>query len=149
MIKKAATLAAALLVSGCSMTPYEDLNLDTTSNFKSPSEGMAGVYVYQWKSGIFGAGFDVDFEIKGQPVISLNTGEYGYMEVEPGAYEYKLMGGIFKQYVPVTFEADENYFFRAQLSNASDTAVLGRNQLEIDSAKRNISSGRYEIHDKD
>lgn len=36
--------------------------------------------------------------VKGYPELSLNTGEYGYFEVLPGSYEYKLSGGIFKQY---------------------------------------------------
>ncbi len=149
MIRFGAAIASALLASGCTMTPYEQLNLDTTSSFKKPSEGMSGVYVYQWKSGIIGAGLDVDFEIKGQPTISLNTGEYGHLEVQPGEYEYKTLGGIVQQYIPITFEPNENYFFRAALSNFSDVAYLVRSQNEIDDAKHNIESGRYEIYSKD
>jgi hypothetical protein len=131
------------------VTPYKELNLDTTSNFKIPHEGMSGVYVYQWKTGIIGALLDVDFEIKGEPIISLNTGEYGYMEIKPGLYEYKLQGGLFKIYLPVEFEANNNYFFAAKLSNATDRAVLVRDQQAIDEAKENILSGRYEIYSKD
>lgn len=131
------------------MTPYEDLNLDTTSNFRTPSEGKSGIYVYQWKTGVLGAIADVDFQIKGEPTLSLNTGEYGYFELAPGDYEYKLNGGLIDQYIPVSFEAGENYFFRAALVNFSDVAYLVRGQEEIEAAKKNIASGRYELHDKD
>jgi len=142
-------LLSLLFLTGCTFTPYKELNLDTTSNFKTPEIGNAGIYVYQWKRGIIGAAFDVDFEIKGSPVISLNTGEYGYFEITPGEYEYKSNGGIFELYSTVEFEANKNYFFHAFLSNLHDNAYLVRSQTEIDEAKKNIVTGRYELHDKD
>lgn len=139
----------SLCLTACAVAPYKDLNLDTTSNFKSPTKGMAGVYVYQWKSGILGAGMDVNFQIKGQRTVSLNTGEYGYFEVAPGTYEYKVIGGNQNLYAPVEFEADQNYFFRAVLLQFSDHSFLVRDQIEIDDAKKNISTGRYEVYDVD
>lgn len=139
-------LVSLIMLSGCAVTPYNELNLDTTSNFKSPEPGKAGVYVYQWKRGIIGAGVDVDFKIKGLPEVSLNTGEYSYYEVEPGNYEYLLVGGLLDLYGPVTFETGQNYFFRAFLLNFSDHAALVREQEEIEEAKVNILSGRYEHH---
>lgn len=148
-MKYSFVLLLAVMISGCAVTPYEQLNLDTTSEFTVPEKGKAGVYVYQWKTGVIGALFDVDFEIKGFPEVSLNTGEYAYFEATPGEYEYKLLGGIFKQYIPVKLEQDKNYFFRAYLRNASDHAVLVRDQKEIDEAKKNISTKRYQPHDVD
>ena len=142
-------LISVVLFTGCTVVPYKQLNLDTTSNFKHPKDGQVGIYVYQWKKGIFGAALDVDFEIKGYPEISLNTGEYGYFEVSPGDYEYKLSGALFDQYTPVKFEANQNYFFRAFLLNLSDGSVLIRDQTEINEAKENILSGRYEEHSVD
>lgn len=142
-------LLIAFILSGCSVTPYKDLNLDTTSNFTRPTEGKSGVYVYQWKSGILGAAFDVNFEIKGQPKIPLNTGEYAYFELNPGSYEYKLQGGFLSQFVPIEVEANKNYFFRAALVNASDLIYLVHDQNEIDEAKKNISAGRYELFNID
>ena len=139
----------SLFLTGCAVTPYKDLNLDTTSNFKPPSKGMSGVYVYQWKTGILGAASDVNFQIKGQTAIPLNTGEYGYLEVAPGKYEYKLFGGLQNLYLPVDFEADQNYFFRAKLVNFSDQSVLIRDQTEIDETKKNIATNRYEVSDVD
>ena len=110
---------------------------------------MAGVYVYQWKTGIVGAVMDVNFQIKGQPTIPLNTGEYGYLEVSPGKYEYKIKGGLQKLYIPIELEADQNYFFHAQLINATDQVFLVRDQKEIDETKQNIATGRYEVYDVD
>lgn len=137
------------LFTGCASVPYEDLKLDTTSNFNMPKNGKAGIYVYQWKTGILGAGFDVDFEIKGYPEYSLNTGEYAYFELSPGEYEYKLSGGLLTQFLPVKFEENKNYFFRAFILNFSDNAVLIRDQAEINDAKKNILSGRYELYSVD
>jgi hypothetical protein len=133
---------------GCAVVPYEELKLDTTSNFRNPPPDKAGIYVYQWKTGVLGAAMDVNFEIKGQPKIALNTGEYGYLEVLPGKYEYKVEG-LFNIFLPVKFESAKNYFFRATLVNFSDAAVLIRDQNEIDEAKQNIFSGRYEKNDVD
>ena len=82
---KIISLFLVVFLTGCAATPYRDLNLDTTSNFNRPKGGMAGIYVYQWKTGIIGAALDVDFEIKGYPTIALNTGEYGHFEIAPGS----------------------------------------------------------------
>ena len=142
-------LLMVLIISGCSVVPYKELNLDTTSNFNTPAEGKAGVYVYQWKTGVVGALVDVDFDLKGKPEVSLNTGEYAHFEIDPGQYEYKLSGGLFPMYVPVEFESNKNYFFRAFLLNLSDHSYLMRDQLEINEAKKNILSGWYEINTKD
>lgn len=143
-------LVLFFFLSGCATTtPYKELNLDTTSGFKAPTKGMAGIYVYQIKKGIFGSAFDVNFEIKGEKKIALNTGEYGYFEIKPGRYEYKLKGGLFPIYIPVDFDANENYFFRASLLNASDVSVLIRDQLEIDDVKSKMMKNYYEPHDVD
>ena len=147
--QRALELIMLIALAGCAITPYEQLNLDTTTEFRQPSIGKAGVYVYQWKTGIIGAAMDVNFEIRGLRKIALNTGEYGYFEVAPGQYDYKVMGGFSPIFVPVKFEAGKNYFFRAALSGASDTSFLVRDQPEIDDTKRNILDGRYEAHDAD
>lgn len=137
-------LLALLILSGCVTQTYEELNLDTTSNFTVPSKGKAGVYVYQWKTGIFLSALDVGFEIKGEPEIFLNTGEYAYMEVDSGDHQYKLIGGLFPQHLPIKFSEGQNYFFRAVLKNGTDRGLLILDQAEIDAVKRNITTGRYE-----
>lgn len=144
--KSIVVLLIPIALSGCASIPYEELRLDTTSNFRMPAPDRAGIYVYQWKQGILGAAMDVHFEIQEQPTIALNTGEYGYFELPPGDYKYKLSGGWTKTFIPVRFEAGQNYFFRAALINFSDVSFLIRDQLEIDDAKKNITGGRYEWH---
>ncbi|MCW4445847.1 DUF2846 domain-containing protein [Vibrio splendidus] len=142
-------ILSSIFFAGCTSIPYEELNLDTTSDIGSPTDGKTGIYVYQWKSGVIGSISDVDFEIKGQPILSLNTGEYGYFEVIPGKYEYKVAGGIFDSFIPIIFEANKNYFFRASIVNFSDYSYLIREQVEIDETKTNIVSGRYELYSVD
>jgi hypothetical protein len=143
-------LCIILIITGCATRlPYKELDLDTTSNFTKPSDGKSGIYVYQWKTLTLGALLDVDFEIVGFPELSLNTGEYGYFEIAPGSYEYKFTGGLFAQYQDVTIEADQNYFFRATVLQLSDSALLIREQHEIDDAKEFITNGKYEKHDVD
>jgi hypothetical protein len=149
-MQKLAFLIVTLLLSGCTSTvSYEELALDSTSNFTIPPTGKSGIYVYQWKSGILGASMDVDFEIVGLPEMSLNTGEYGYFEVEPGNYQYKIKGGLFPRYGNATFESGKNYFFRASLYYFNDHAQLVRSQKEINDAKTFISNGKYEIYSAD
>lgn len=139
-----------LTLFGCSSRiPYQDRGLDTTTNISTPTKGKAGVYVYQFKRGIVGALLDVDFEIKGHRTVSLNTGEYAYFEIQPGEYEYKIIGGALPLYTSVNFKEGENYFFRAYLSSAVDNAYLVIEQADIDEAKRNITTGRYEKNDVD
>lgn len=146
---KFVSLLIAAAITGCASVPYEELTLDTTTNFKTPSSGQSGIYVYQWKRGVIGAARDVTFEIKGQKKIALNTGEYGYLELPPGQYEYKFSGGLSPTYFPIRMESGRNYFFRAFLLQFTDYSVLIRDQQEINEAKENILSGRYEPHDID
>ena len=148
-MKRIAALVMVVGIAGCAGMPYEELRLDTTSNFRKPPVERVGIYVYQWKSGILGAAMDVNFEIKGQPKIALNTGEYGYLELPPGEYEYKLFGGLAPTFIPMKFDAGQNYFFRSALVNFSDISFLIRDQKEIDEAKQNILSGRYELNEVD
>lgn len=143
-------LLSIMLISGCAtVTPYKELNLDTTSDFNIPKEGKAGIYVFQYKTGIFGAEFDVNFEIKGMPKIPLNTGEYAYLEIDPGLYEYKQRGGLIQSFGSIQFEAGKNYFFCAKLLNLSDFIYLVTKQNQINQAKKDILNGKYELNTVD
>ncbi len=148
-MKKIMLFVCVLIISGCSITPYKDLGLDTTSNFNTPTPGRSGIYVYQLKMGIYGAIYDVNFEIKDGPTASLNTGEYATFEIDPGMYEYKFSGGFIDSFVPVEFEPNQNYFFHARISNFTDLIYLVRDQDAVNAAKKNILSGRYEINTLD
>ena len=146
-MKRLLFAASVLLFAGCAAMskPYEELNLDTTSNFKTPTEGKAGIYVYQLKTGPMGAMVDVTFEIRGYPEVPLNTGEYAYFEVEPGDYKYEQSGGgMLGTDASMTFAANENYFFQAKFDGFTDNAYVVVTQSEVDAAKKNILSGFYE-----
>ncbi|MEZ8065183.1 hypothetical protein [Vibrio sp. FF145] len=151
-MKQGVILLAVAALSGCTTVSqtYEGLGLDTTSSFSKPSEGKAGVYVYQYKTGIFGSYADVDFELKqgNRTVkeIALNTGEYGYFEVDPGGYSYKFNGGLFPQFADVKFLPNENHFFRGSILQGADFIIFDTNQNEINQAKFNIMRGRYELN---
>ena len=141
---------SVVLFTGCTSIPYKDLNLDTTSNFKSPTEGKAGIYVYQWIYDWKGGSSLVDatFEIKGQPKLSLNTGEYAYIELTPGDYEYNMNNFLSDTYIPVKLEANQNYFFKAIWDYGSKVFLI-RDQDDINEAKENIITGRYELNTVD
>lgn len=136
-------------ISGCASTSYHDRNLDTLSNMTKPSENKAGIYVYQVKSGIIGAAVDASFSIKGQPEVTLNTGEYAYFEIPPGEYEYRLSGGLFQNYIPFEARAGQNYFFAASMQAFRSSSNLVIDQRLIDEAKNNIKTGRYELNTVD
>jgi len=42
-MKKIMLFVCVLIISGCSITPYKDLGLDTTSNFNTPTPGRSGI----------------------------------------------------------------------------------------------------------
>lgn len=145
-MKYFAILACLLLTTACTVVPYNELNLDTTSNTTKPDAGMAGIYAYQWKSGILGAHFDARFKIKDHPIMKINTGEYGYMQLPAGTYEYRAVSGLLPRYREVELEAGQNYFFRSSNSTFSTTTFLISDQDEIDSAKEKIRTGHYELN---
>lgn len=136
----------SIALVGCSQVPYHDLHLDTTTNITAPSEGKAGIYVYQWKTGIHRAAMDARFLIKGQEVIKVNTGEYAYLELPPGNYEYRVLNGLQDIYQPVEFRVGENYFFRTAFDLAAELSILITDQKAIDEVKQNIVSKRYELN---
>lgn len=143
-MKYLSLLVIVILFAGCASVPYDELDLDTTTDFTTPTTGKSGIYVYQWKTGILGSALDVGFQIKGFPEVHLNTGEYSYFEIPPGEYEYKYSGGLIDKYTQVKVEANKNYFFKVWLFQLRDMAALIRDQTEINEAKQNILDKRYE-----
>ena len=143
-------IISIVLVTGCAQyVPYEDLNLDTTSNFNSPTEGKAGIYFYQSKynfvDGIAANLTDASFSIKGHPKEFLNTGEYGYFELLPGDYEYVLSGGVpYDINSHVKLKANHNYFFLISGDYLGSSAHLERNQDNINEIKEFLLNGDYE-----
>ena len=113
------------------------------SSYSKPTPGMAGVYFYQWKTGILGAASDVKFVLDGQIRGSINTGEWLYFEVPEGKHNYRLIGGLFPGEIEHQFTAGQNYFFRGVLSSFTDTVLWVNDAVAIDETVSNIKSGRY------
>lgn len=146
LVRNFIALICVAMITGCAVSPKPHVD---TSWYTQPSEGKAGIYVYQWKTGIHGAISDVKFVLNDQVMTKLNTGEWDYFEVSPGVYEFRLFGGPFPQTEDLTFEAGKNYFFQAALANAMDMVLPVYNEEDIREAIENIKSGRYEKADVD
>ena len=140
----------SVLLAGCA-TKFQVKQpipqIDTSSHHK-PASGMAGIYYYQWKRGILGAGRDVSLTLDGKVLGKINTGEWLYFDVLPGTYVYNI-GGPFSFEGEVVLQADKTYFFRGALNNLMDENLLITSESEIKEAFVNITSGRYEHGDID
>jgi hypothetical protein len=141
LIKYLLALVVAIAIQGCaSYTPAPPVDM---SNYSKPTAGTAGIYFYQWKSGIFGAFSDVKFVLDGQVLGSINTGEWLYFEVLEGNHSYRYRGGPFKSDTPFQFDAGKNYFFLGKLRDGMDSVSWINDPVALDEATANISSGRY------
>ena len=135
-----------ILVGGCATGPVQQVD---ASHYSTPKTGTAGVYFYQWKTGILGAGSDVKFVLDGQVLGAINTGEWLYFEVPTGKHKYRFKGGLFPIEIEHDFREKQNYFFRGILSNFTDTVFWINDLIEIDDTMKHIQSGRYEKGDID
>lgn len=139
MIKSTGIILAFLLLTGCAL-PKAPHYIDT-SDYSVPTQGMAGVYYYSWKTGIYGAGYDVKFEVDDIVYSTINTGEWDYFEMKPGTHDIPM---TWHTTIPVTMVAGTNYFFRGYITNFSPFIVTTYNEKEIQEALENIRSGHYE-----
>jgi hypothetical protein len=114
-----------------------------TSSFSTPASGMAGIYFYQWKTGVFGAAYDVSFVLDGKALGKINTGEWLYFDVPPGKHKYKMAGAPIPIDVEVDFEVGKTYFFRGKIRNLMSEVFLMQNLEEIQESFQNIKIGRY------
>lgn len=134
-------LATAMVtLSGCAITPKPQIDM---SSYSKPTTGTAGVYFYQWKTGIFGALSDVKLVIDDKVLGSVNTGEWMYLEVPAGAHKYNMTNGMGALKINLSFAEGGNYFFRGQLVNFSDTVYLINDEQEVAEVIKNMESGRY------
>ncbi len=145
-------LTVSIVFSGCAATKMSVVKpvpkIDTSSH-TTPAHGMAGIYYYQWKTGVLGAGRDVTLTLNGKVLGRINTGEWLYFDVAPGKYEYRVMTGPLSIDGEVNLEADRVYFFRGMLRNAMAQNHLIMDENEIMDAFENIKSGKYEKGDVD
>ena len=141
LTKYFSALVAAIFIQGCATGPPAP-QVDMSSYSKA-APGMAGVYFYQWKTGIYGSSSDVKFVLDGRVLGRINTGEWIYMEVPEGKHNYRLSGGLFPIDIPHQFNAGQNYFFIGQLSGFEDSVVWINDAEKIKDVISNMESGRY------
>jgi len=139
-------LVISLSLVGCASTPKVAPDMRA---YSTPTEGTAGIFFYQWKTGIMGAMSDVKFVLDEEVLGRINTGEWLYFEVEEGTHEVRILGGPFPQARPLEFVKGQNYFLRGALSNGMDVVVPIYSEDEIADAVKFIESGRYEHGDED
>lgn len=137
---------AVLIVSGCATTPKTPIDM---SWYNTPSSGSAGVYFYQWKTGVLGSYSDVRFKLDGESIGQINTGEWLYMEVPAGEHEYRVSGGFLPVNAPFNFEEGQNYFFRGAISMGTDIVIWVNEEDEIKETIKSIESNHYEYGDVD
>jgi len=142
----ASAVVTAVLLSGCMTVPFEPTKLVDTSWYSKPSEGNAGIYFYQYKSGIWGAAYDVGFKLDGEVLGKINTGEWLYFEVPAGIHEYYSTITLNRE---LNFIAGQNYFFRGGVDGFTSNVVLVIDEPANNRALKNIESGRYEHGDVD
>ncbi|AHI33419.1 hypothetical protein AU15_20905 [Marinobacter salarius] len=111
-------MVTSLSLVGCASTPKVAPDMRA---YSTPTEGTAGIYFYQWKTGMMGAMSDVKFVLNDEVLGRINTGEWLYFEVEEGTHEVRLLGGIFQQARPLEFVKGQNYFFRGALLNSLES----------------------------
>lgn len=134
-------LIAAIFIQGCATsTPAPQVDM---SGYSKAAPGMAGIYFYQWKTGIFGSLSDVKFVLDGQVLGSINTGEWMYLEVLAGEHKYRLKSGLIPIDIPHQFTAGQNYFFIGKLNGFTDSVVWINDIEKINEVVVNMESGRY------
>lgn len=135
-----------VIASGCATNGNMPMG---STQFTKPTDGMTGIYFYQWKKGIIGAAYDVRFVLDDKVLGQINTGEYMYFEVSPGVHKVRILHGLSSFHLPVEFKADMNYFFRGHISGFSQNVIWVNDDIEIQEVVKNIKSGWYEAGDLD
>ncbi|MDR0747190.1 MAG: DUF2846 domain-containing protein [Helicobacteraceae bacterium] len=78
----------AWLLSGCASVPMASAQADLTAKeFKAPTNGKAGVYIYRNES--FGGGIKMDVFVDEWLIGSTAQQTYHYVEVTPGLHTFR------------------------------------------------------------
>jgi hypothetical protein len=81
-------LVSICFFSGCASVPMASVQADLAAKeFKAPTNGKAGVYIY--RSDIYGAGNKIWILIDGQPIGQTAARTYYYIELTSGNHIFK------------------------------------------------------------
>lgn len=134
------------ILSGCTTKPIPE---DFAFSAPIPEqEGYAGIYFYQYKSGILGAAYDVGLYIDGKKVGAINTGEYLYFEIPAGEHTYNS-GFVLDKVRTENFTAGKSYFIRGFIDTGFPSIYIVKDPRRHADVIKFIESGRYKLATKD
>ncbi|MBK7728742.1 MAG: DUF2846 domain-containing protein [Gammaproteobacteria bacterium] len=139
MYKKIASAALVMaLFSGCASVPMESAEIsDTAKQFKPPSTGNAGLYLY--RSGSFGGALKKDIWIDGKCVGESAPNVFFYKEVQ-GDVEHKI--STESEFSPndllVRTESGKNYFIRQYIKMGVFVGGAGVELVDDEKGKRRL-----------
>ncbi|MAX53234.1 MAG: hypothetical protein CMH22_14755 [Methylophaga sp.] len=136
----AAVLVAVTFLSGCASVPMESKeNSELAKQFKSPSEGNSGLYVY--RSGSFGGALKKDVWVDGDCLGETAPDMFFYKEVK-GDEQHKI--ATESEFSPndllLNTETGKNYFIRQYMKIGVFVGGAGVELVDEEKGKKDVSS---------
>ncbi len=137
-------LAASLILSGCaSVDMASQADNAKAKEFKAPSQGMAGVYIY--RDSVMGKALKRDIWLDGQCVGASAPDVFFYKEVSGGkTYQIDTESEFSPNTLELMVEAGKNYFIRQFIKmgvmvGGSDLEKMPEDQGQKAVAKLNMA----------
>lgn len=123
----------ATVLTGCASVPTADPALDAKfKEFKSPEEGLAGLYLYR-KTTPFGAALKKTLYVDKKEVGETAIGTYFYFQVKPGEHEIATESEFSPNAIKVSCEEGKNTYVEQYIKLG--LFVGGANLKQVDEAK--------------
>jgi hypothetical protein len=135
----AITLATALLISGCASVDMASKSESAKAKeFKSPSQGNAGVYVY--RNSFVGKALKKDIWIDGKCIGESAPDVFFYAEVEGGKqHKIDTESEFSPNTINVMLEAGKNYFIRQFIKMGVFVGGAGVEQIPEEQGKLDVA----------
>ena len=124
----AASLTAALFVTGCASVPMAPPEKDSAAKSFKTSPGMANIYVYRNET--LGAALTMPVTLDNVPVGETASKTYIYRQVAPGKHVLTSQG---KSTLTVNAQAGNNYFVWQEVKMGM---VSGGSELQLVDAEK-------------
>lgn len=138
-------LAATLVLTGCaSVDMASQADNAKAKEFKAPSQGMAGVYIY--RDSVMGKSLKRDLWLNGQCIGTSAPDVFFYTEAAGGqTHKIETESEFSANTLELVVEAGKNYFIRqfikmGVLSGGSDLEKMPENQGQAAVANLNMAS---------
>ncbi|MDR3163260.1 MAG: DUF2846 domain-containing protein [Helicobacteraceae bacterium] len=127
----AAALISAWFLSGCASVPMASNEADLAAKeFKMPTNGKAGVYVY--RNEVMGAAIKMDALVDDQLIGSTAAQTYHYVEIAPGRHVFKGKAEN-ESLLDLDAVANKLYYIWQEVKMG---AFIARNKLQLVSAEQ-------------